>query len=100
VNTVIKIQNPGVNIHVRPQYFQLPNIQHARLKLDFLGKFENLHSDWQKLQEEFNLEDLPHLEKTNHLPYQEYYKGREDLVEKVAKFYKMDLTNFGYSWDG
>lgn len=44
------------------------------------------------------LEDIPHLNKTNHKPYQEYYDDETEVL--VGALYSDDVANFGYEFEG
>lgn len=69
-----------------------------KIKLDFLGRFENFDQDISKLAEKFNIKkEIKHENKTKHKPYDLYYNNKtRDIVEKL---YKEDIKNFGYTFD-
>ena len=69
-----------------------------KIQLDFIGRFENLKEDFQKLGKLISLEtNLPHL---NHSSRVKNYKQQYDkeLIEVVTKYYQKDLTHFGYEF--
>ena len=68
-----------------------------KIKLDFLGRFENFDQDISKLAEKFNIKkEIKHENKTNHKSYDLYYSNKtRDIVEKL---YKEDIKNFGYTF--
>lgn len=67
-----------------------------RVSLDFLGRFENLQGDFDKLCDALGVErrPLPHVNPTEHLPWQEYY----DEVTRgiVRSHWARDFERFGY----
>jgi len=66
------------------------------VKMDFIGRFENLSEDVQKVADILNIQvnDVMPIGKTKHKPYQEYYT--EELEQKVREFYERDFNAFGY----
>ncbi len=72
----------------------------GNLMVDFIGKFENLQDDFNKLTE---ISGLPAsvLERRNpsvHKPYQDYYSATtRDAVEQA---YQKDIAHFGYRFEG
>lgn len=72
----------------------------GEFSVDFVGRFENLNKDWQKVCSVLNIEnDLKHYGKSKHNDYRQYYNNSEtyDIVE-VAK--RIDLQVFNYNFDG
>jgi len=92
------------------------------VKVDFIGRYENLQSDWKKLcsimkshkpvainQSEWDKEmdncTLPHLRNsktTSHSiyidkPWREYYT--QELKDLVGEIYNQDIKEFNYSFD-
>ena len=64
--------------------------------MDFIGRFENLSKDIQKVADILNVKvnDIEKIGATKHRPYQEYYT--KELEHKVKEFYKEDFDAFGY----
>jgi hypothetical protein len=56
-------------------------------------KFENLTVE---LKEKFNIDSLPHLNKTSVMAWQEYY-GKDDSAKLVSELYKDDFLTLDYS---
>jgi hypothetical protein len=65
---------------------------------DFVGKFENLDSDFEQVSQTLrlrkNAKKLPRENRSSRLPIQSYYSDRE--MEIVAKVYAKDFAQFGY----
>lgn len=80
--------------HFIPQFYFICDPE-RRLLIDFIGKFENLNEDWDKVCQRLGVEGkLEHVTKSEHEPYQNYYDGKtKELVEKM---YQVDMEIFGY----
>lgn len=67
------------------------------IKMDFIGRFESIGEDSEKVFSELGLQNvhLPEINKTDHAGYEEYYCG--ESKEIIEKFYAEDFRNFGYS---
>ena len=72
--------------------------KNANILVDFIGKFENLQGDFDKLCDELGIqrETLTHINQTDHKHYTEYYN--EETSEVVAKRYAKDIEYFGYKF--
>lgn len=84
-------------IHFVPQYKWLCDKKHNIL-VDFLGKYENLKKDFNKIIDLFDLPKIS-LEKTNsskHLSYKKYYD--KDIIGIIEKIYKKDIEIFNYKF--
>jgi hypothetical protein len=65
---------------------------------DFTIRFENIEEDWNKLCKILNINyKLPHLNKSRHKHYTEYYNV--STKEKVRKYFKKDIDFWGYTYD-
>ena len=87
--------------HTHPQYEFIYNPE-GRLLVDFVGKFENMQEDFDKLCDHFGVPHtpVPHKNKTqyrNVRHYAQYYddKTREIVADKYAK----DIQLFGYKFE-
>jgi len=71
----------------------------GRVLTDFLGRFENMNEDWKKICKEINIKlvDLPHINKSSHKNYTEYYDN--NARKKVARLYSKDIKLFGYKFE-
>jgi len=65
--------------------------------VDFIGKYENLEEDFQKICENIGIAaKLPRLNQSRHKPFQEYYTP--DTVDLVRKTFAKDIDLFGYDF--
>lgn len=65
------------------------------LTIDYIGKFENMNENIEFIKNKFGMAgNLPHLNKTNHKPFMDYYNERTIPIMKEA--FKIDFETFGY----
>ena len=66
--------------------------------IDFVGRFENLNSDFRIVCHKLYLEyrDLPHYNKSNHKNYRQYYDA--ETKDMVSEKYAKDVEYFGYEY--
>lgn len=76
--------------HFLPQHYYIPN------GADFIGKFENIDSDFKKLCKNLNKQDcnLKKLNISKHKNYNEYYDDKLKYI--VYCFYRKDFELFDY----
>jgi len=86
----------------QPQYKYLVN-EEDQIIVDFIGKYENIQSDWTLLceylqlnKQQFRTLSLPHHNKSNHDDYRTYYDDND--AERVCNIYKKDIELFDYSF--
>ncbi len=84
--------------HLKPQTFWLKDFE-GKLPLDFIGRFENLHEDFQKACEAMQIPyiELPHQIKGSSEDYRENYD--EDSLKIIGEVYKEEIKLFGYTPD-
>lgn len=95
---VSSIPDQIADIHFKSQYLFLTD-EKGRCAVDFIGKFEQLESDFKFLSEQLDFPseiELPHYIKSNHKNYTEYYT--EELIEIVAKRYAKDIALYKYTF--
>jgi len=70
------------------------------LEVDRILRYETLADDWEKLATQVGmpveLRSLPHVNKSEHLPYREIYD--DETREIIGSIYNEDVTRFGYSF--
>jgi hypothetical protein len=77
--------------------------KNGKVLVDFIGRFENLQSDFDRVCPEIGLPPtaLPHVNKSKVI---RKYKGYQDYYDKeskefIAELYKSDIELFGYEFD-
>jgi len=97
VKEVCKIPDEISDEHFRSQYTFITD-ENETLIVDFIGKFENLQEDFNKISGKIGLKniELPKLMSTKHKHYTEYYD--EETKKLVAERYKKDIEMFGYEF--
>ena len=83
---------------VFPQQYNVTD-DNNKLIVDFIGRLENIERDFQIICKRIGLPyiKLPHLNKSKHKHYAEYYTKETERV--VAEEYKDDIEMFGYSFE-
>jgi hypothetical protein len=71
----------------------------GELLVDFVGKFESLDQDFDRVCERLGLSvDLPRRNASNHRDYREYYDAGS--AELVGRVFRDDIQMFGYEFGG
>ena len=84
------------HIHLEHQHTFIYDQQNRR-QVDFLGRFEVFHQDFNKLCKELGIKpDLPHTNKSNHKQYRDYYTHKTKII--VSQFYEQDIDLFNYTF--
>ena len=83
--------------HFIPQYKFIYD-QTLALKVNYVGRFENLDNDFNTISERLHLQQrLPYVNKSNRKAYQDYYS--QETQEIVARVYAKDIDLFNYTFD-
>ena len=82
------------NSHFRSQYKFMPPLE----CLNFMGRFENLTADLQRLREMLGIAGVVegHFMRSTRKSYRHYYDNR--LMDMVGQRYRRDITTFGYTY--
>lgn len=87
------IPNAYKDHHFKPQY-NIVYDKHGRKRVDYIGKYENLGQEYQKISQKFDLDDLAVYNKTDRKDYMDYYNM---FTVYLAYFiYRKDIKYFGY----
>jgi hypothetical protein len=83
---------------LRPQTYWLKNFK-GDIALDFIGRFENLENDFQKVCEELNIPDvsLPHRISGSNKDYRDFYD--EESTKLIKQIYQEEIKMFNYSFE-
>ncbi len=92
VRAVTELPESQANVHFAPQSWWLD------VPVDFLGRFERLDGDYQRLRAWLGLPDesLPRHRATNHGHYSRYYDA--DSRERAGRYYAADIERLGYAF--
>jgi hypothetical protein len=83
-------------IYARPQLDWVAD-RDGRLLVEFVGRFEQIERDFAHVQHRIGVTaPLPHLLRTEHRPYREYYDSETQGL--VARHYRRDIDAFGYEF--
>ena len=81
---------------IQPQNELLEDKQ-GRLALDFIGRYEQLESDFEFICQHLGIcASLPHSNPSEHLHYSHYYD--DELRTRVSDFYARDFEQFDYAF--
>jgi len=71
--------------------------EYGQVAMDFVGRFENLASDFVAVAERLGLEaSLPHINRSRETPYHSFYSDRSREI--VGRLYARDITRFEYQF--
>jgi hypothetical protein len=97
VETSCGTKTPFKNIHMKPQSKYL--FHGNKQVVDFVGRFENLEQDAQKIFEHIGVSfpsQMLHTNKTQRDDYQSYYD--ESTKKIIQSTFAEDIHNFGYQY--
>lgn len=82
--------------HFKPQIDYISDI-HNKVSLDFIGRFENLESDFNKVASKLNIQaKLTRVNSTPRGSYRKFYNDK--TAEIVGDIYKEDIQMLGYEY--
>ena len=82
--------------HFRTQSSYLYNLK-KHIKLDFIGKFEDLDSDYKIVSRKVNsAKQLPMMNKNPNLFYFNSISSSKTVIDKINRLYQEDFVNFDY----
>jgi len=92
---VFRIDDFNYDQHFKSQH---RFIEHPRLSIDFLGRFENLKEDFATACNKAGIPpiSLPHTNQTKHSHYRDYYD--DESYKIVTKKYEEDIKRFNYKF--
>jgi chondroitin 4-sulfotransferase 11 len=98
VNAIAAIQDEYADIHFGSQYRHVTDSS-GKPFVDFIGRFESLSDDLAKIAVQLGMPrvELPHLVRTEHGHYSEYYTPK--TRELVRQRYDKDLKLFSYRFE-
>lgn len=91
--------------HTLPQFEFFPNLNGGHyftdkidpdFTCDFIGRFENINEDFNKVCRDIGLEELKLPHAYNSKTFKQPPEWTDELKEKVCNFYKKDFEFFGY----
>lgn len=92
IMAVSRIPDWYSDIHFRSQYHYFYYKQ--SLLVDYLGKFENIKSDWRTINSYCEIGELPHLNSSRRSNWQSAYT--KNTASIAMQRYKTDIEKFGY----
>lgn len=92
VRNIVRIPDEWAERHFASQYFQA--YDKGKLLVDYVGHFETLYDDYEKIKNRYGLGELEHRNASSSYDYRDYYTV--ELAELVYQRYKIDFTTFDY----
>ena len=98
IKTLFNIPKENIDPHFASQLSLISDAE-GRVLVDFIGRFENLNSDFTYISDKIGIKSkLCHVNKTNRKRYRRYYS--KEIKESISKRYEDDIGFFGYSFSG
>lgn len=94
----LKPENIHRHIHFHPQVEFLEDENHDAIKIDYVGLYENIESDFHYIARRIGVDRT--LKKENistHKSYRDYYN--ETTRRIVSEVYRQDIERFGYDFE-
>ncbi|HOP10047.1 MAG TPA: sulfotransferase family 2 domain-containing protein [Oscillospiraceae bacterium] len=92
VKRVCMIPKRFAEEHFRSQYLTL--YRNGKCIADFVGKFENLETDYEPIRQKYGFSPLAHYNKTDKGNWMDYYTLK--TAEMIYRKYRRDIETFGY----
>lgn len=89
----VRISDKWADTHLISQHLLVYD-DNGKSFVDFIGRFENLTSDWQIVSDKVNLPELPQRNQTEQDDWRAYYT--KELAQMVYERYRKDFEMFGY----
>lgn len=71
--------------------------EHGELMVKFIGRFERLEQDFQRICRRIRRQaSLPHIKKSNRGHYRQYYN--DESIEIIRRWFAGDIAYFGYEY--
>lgn len=91
-----------------PKYYNIPRMfmpqsdwitdAEGNILVDYIGRFETLEGSFAAICQRLGVQaTLPHLKKSDHRPYQDYYTTAARAI--VERWFRKDIDLFGYGFD-
>lgn len=93
VRFVVKVPDFLVDGHFKSQYSIIKDHN-----VNYIGKYENLGTDWAKLAGAHDLGPLPHINQTSKKKLTKFYLSK-DILDMAYEYYKDDVRFFDYEED-
>ena len=92
IKTIYRIPERLAEKHFRSQHSSL--YRHGKCVADFVGKFENLETDYEPIRQKYGFAPLKHYNKTDKGNWMDYYTPK--TAKMVYRKYRKDFETFGY----
>ncbi len=91
-----KLPDHYLDYHTLPQHMGIEAFEEIGGKIDFLGKFETLEQDFEKIRHRFDLPPLRHANQSagQHEDWRDYYTPK--TARLIYQKYREDFERFGY----
>ena len=97
-NLIAKTLNWYKGFCKEPQVdFLKPNKDSKEIYPDFLGRQENMKSDWDYVKKHIGIKsDLPNYHKSKNVDYRKFYTP--EMKQKMFSYYEEDFNKLNYDW--
>ena len=94
VKKIVKIPNFLRDRHFKSQWSLISS---SKIKINYIGRFENINDDFDHIKNKYSLYDLPHFNKSNAKDWRSFYT--KESAKLVYDAYKDDFVNLDYNGD-